>query len=119
MTLWQQNLSRLIARINELMPSEQPANGMYMEYEEFQAHQRKLDAVVKQLVDEEGGRHSRSNGAEVLRLAGLQSSCTTGPHGLLRNWQNAARRKIASALNAGDGFNPHGSGPVPIEPREG
>ncbi len=97
MTLWQQNLSRLIARINELMPSEQPANGMFLEYEEFRAHQRKLDAVVKQLVDEEGGRHSRSNGAEVLRLAGLQTSCTTGPAGLLRNWQSAALRKIASA----------------------
>lgn len=118
MTLWQENLSRLIARIDELMPSEQPAQG-HIAYEEFQAHQRKLDAVVAQLVDEEGGRHSRSNGAEVLRLAGLQTSCTSGPGELLRNWQNAARRKIASARIADDGFNPHGSGPVPIEPREG
>jgi len=121
---------------------------MYMEYEEFRAHQRELAAVVQQFAREEGGRHSHSNGAEVLALAGVRASCTTGPHGLLRNWQNAARRKIKTlvtcdadpahykrtpppysieaGMNGGlgrdetdDPINLAGSGPVPIEPREG
>lgn len=146
MTQWHENLLRLVRRIDELMPAEQPVNGMYFDYEEFKAHQRKLDAVVAKIVEEEDGRHSRSSGAEILRLCGVQASCTNGPSGLLRNWQNAALRKLGTivteencpghvasradpkvcdrcgihidSLRPDDGFNPHGSGPVPIEPRE-
>lgn len=100
MTLWQENLQRLIARIDTEMPAEKPSDGIVLSYEEFRAHQRELDAFILRLVDEEGGRHSNSNGAEVLLLAGVRTSCTTGPAGLLRNWQNAARRKIEARAEA-------------------
>lgn len=51
-----------------------------------------------------------------LRLAGVRATCTAGVHGLLMNWRNAARRKLDEMV---DPINLAGSGPVPIEPREG
>lgn len=54
-------------------------------------------------------------------MAGIRSTSTGGWTGALRNWQRAAENKLAASAGTvhRDGFNPHGSGPVPIEPREG
>lgn len=173
------NLQRLIARIEAETPAENPPNGMYLEYEAFRAWQRDIDAFAEKLVAEEGGRLGHATGAAVIRLAGVQASCTSGPKGLLDNWRRAAERKIAAtagavirrplpgSIEAGlsgglsrdeigsppafgqddcpghvashsdakvcgrcgvhidslspddDGFNPFGSGPVPVQSREG
>ncbi|MEP9372596.1 hypothetical protein [Mesorhizobium sp. KR1-2] len=49
--------------------------------------------VIGHLVEVEGA--GLTEGAEYrLRLAGVTTTCTAGHHGLLRNWQNAARRQI-------------------------
>ena len=53
---------------------------------------------MKKLVAEEGGRLSHSNGATVIRLAGVQASCTHGPSGLLNNWRRAAELWLLHAL---------------------
>lgn len=102
-----------------------------------------LPAIIDVLVKQEYAVTGFSDGAYWLRFCGIRVSCTSGHHGLLRNWQNAARRKIAAAGCPGhvaslgnsklcgrcgahvdderidDAFNPFGSGPVPIEQREG
>ena len=88
------NLQRLIVRIDELIPEEQAENGLYMTYEEFKAHQRKLDAAVHRLVEEEAAKRGQSSGADTLTMAGIRTSSTGASIGLLRNWQNAARRRI-------------------------
>lgn len=89
-----EKLQRLIARIDELMPEELAENGLYMTYEEFKAHQRKLDAVVQRLVEEEAAKRGQSSGADTLTMAGIRTSSTGASRGLLRNWQAAARRHI-------------------------
>ena len=100
-----------------------------------------LPAVIEALVEQDYAAAGFSDGAYWLRLCGVRTSCTSGHHGLLRNWQNAARRKIAAAGCPGhvaslgnskvcgrcgahvdeergdDVFNPFGSGPVPVEAR--
>lgn len=60
---------------------------------------------ARELIDEfcetQGGVF-RDRGFEMtLRVAGVVTSCTSGPAHLLRNWQQAARRRIAEARERG------------------
>lgn len=112
MTLWHENLQRIIAKIDALMPADRPSNGANMaDYEAMLLYQSEVRRVIEQLVEAEGGRFSQQGGTLRLRLAGVQSTCTSGPSGLLLNWQSAARRNL-------DPINLQGSGPAPIVPRE-
>ncbi|TPM06791.1 MULTISPECIES: hypothetical protein [unclassified Mesorhizobium] len=63
-------------------------------YEDCQAHRRAAVAILNSLQDEHGATYSAGGAAFTLRLADIQSSCTSGPSGLLTNWQNAARRRL-------------------------
>lgn len=99
MTLWHENLHRIIARIDALMPSDEPSNGLIMNYDELRAFQANVRRVIDLLVAAEGGRFSSQGDTLRLRLAGVQSTCTQGPSGLLRNWQTAARRKLEEAAD--------------------
>jgi hypothetical protein len=58
---------------------------------------RRIDrnrAAAVKLIGELGA-HYRDVGHECrLRLAGVATTCTRGPYAVLRNWQNAARRRI-------------------------
>lgn len=110
----------------------------------YAAYRDSLRTLEQELVDKAGARFGLSNGALTMRLAGVSTTCTSGLPGLLRNWLNSARRKIEMSGCPGhvasrrdtkvcrlcgihiddlrpddDGFNPFGSGPVPIEAREG
>lgn len=64
------------------------------------AHIDLCASVARNLIDElirtEGGSVKYGNDNR-LRLAGVVTTCTSGPHQLLRNWQTAARRRIAQA----------------------
>ncbi|MEO9614301.1 MAG: hypothetical protein ABJG86_11235 [Nitratireductor sp.] len=42
----------------------------------------------------EGASVSMDGAGHRMRMAGVATSCTSGMHGLLRNWQNAAHRRI-------------------------
>lgn len=54
--------------------------------------------IVQHLVDHHGGRFTeRPPDGNALKLAGIRTTCTSGPAGLLRNWQNAARRRLGEA----------------------
>ena len=114
-------------------------------HDDWKRHDIALAAIISRLETEEGARFK--DGSEPrLTIAGISTACTSGRHGLLRNWQNAALRKIeslqdacsghiASAANAkvcdrcgihidalrpddNDPVNLQGSGPAPIEPRD-
>ncbi|MGI2031964.1 hypothetical protein ACRQ1B_06180 [Rhizobium panacihumi] len=51
--------------------------------------------VIGELVEKEGAVFKKGSfGGDKLVMAGVSTSCTSGIHGLLRNWQGAARRKI-------------------------
>lgn len=67
------------------------------DHESWNRRQRELDAIVADLVKFERARLSSTNGADTITLAGIRSSATSGPHGLLRNWQAAARRALLRA----------------------
>lgn len=123
------NLQRLVALIDER-----------------RAAKTHSEAIIAELVRDYGARYNDLN-VYRLRLAGVASSSEAAPTYLIANWQKAARLKIAEAQDAcaghvaskgdpkvcdrcgihidelrppdDDGFNPHGSGPVPIEEREG
>ncbi|MER9623259.1 hypothetical protein NKI98_17755 [Mesorhizobium sp. M0222] len=117
MTLWIENLQRLVSLIEGHMAeidSALPPNGTTTwSHDDWKKHDAGVDKIISGLKTGEGARIK--DGSECrLVLAGVSVTCTSGHHGVLRNWMNAARKKIA----ADDGFNPHGSGPVLIEPRE-
>lgn len=65
------------------------------------AYHQAMDAIVERVVRDHGARFNPSAaGASTIRIAGIQSSCTSGNHGLLRNWQAAARRRIEKLKGA-------------------
>ncbi|WP_313193076.1 hypothetical protein [Shinella zoogloeoides] len=53
-----------------------------------------FDAIVHELVVNEGAKLTLSGGAEVLALAGIRCSCTHGSSGLLANWRAGALRRL-------------------------
>ncbi|MHA7969001.1 hypothetical protein [Rhizobium sp. CAU 1783] len=66
------------------------------------AYHQAMDAIVERIVKGHGARFNPSaHGASTLRIAGIQSSCTSGTSGLLRNWQGAARRRIEKLKGGG------------------
>lgn len=54
---------------------------------------------LAELEKSEGARVDGLSGSYKLRLAGINTSCTSGWLGLLRNWCRAARARIAKAEN--------------------
>lgn len=128
MTLWQENLTRLVDLIDRLVREADERCGARPDWFSDRAgyaawdkrRREELEAIKGHLTSREGARFSSRPAYEcALKLAGIRSSCTGGEWGVLQNWQAAARRKIGTAGVSDDGFNPHGSGPVPIEPKEG
>lgn len=63
-------------------------------YEECQARERAATAILASLQNEHGATCNAGGGGYTLRLAGIQSSSTGGAGGLLRNWHNAAQRRL-------------------------
>lgn len=53
-----------------------------------------FDAIVNELMVNEGAKLSLSCGAEVMVLAGIRCSCTHGSSGLLANWRAGALRRL-------------------------
>lgn len=50
--------------------------------------------AIRSLCESEGASHQFKSGTYELKLAGVKATCTAGSHGLLRNWQQAARRRV-------------------------
>ena len=63
---------------------------------------RAYNDILLHLAEKEGAKTGSSPFAgHALRLAGVQSTCTYGAHGLLSNWQLAAHRRIAKLMEGG------------------
>lgn len=114
--LWIETLERLVALVEEKLLAAHLATGDYS-HADYDGWRKRSSAAEAELIafftDEEGARFN-SSAERSVRMAGIQASSTTGTIGALQNWRTAARKKLA----AEDGFNPHGSGPVPIERKE-
>jgi len=53
-----------------------------------------MDAIVAELVDNEGAKVSQSCGSQMMQLAGIRCNCTYGSSGLLANWRTGALRRL-------------------------
>lgn len=103
MTLWHENLRRLIALVERLDaeavakagPSPAAGAGDWMEW--HRGLRSAYGAVSAQLADEENARISERGDCTTLLMAGIRSSSTGGFSGALRNWQRAAEKKIGGA----------------------
>ncbi len=94
MTLWQENLTRLIRVIDEKLSKVEPVDTT--DCDAFRRRRAQVEAVLGEMATEEGAYY-RLGSENRFRLAGLATTCTGGAEGLLRNWQNAARRKLGAA----------------------
>ena len=117
MTLWMENLQRLIALVEEKLAQAKAEEGEFdhKDYSAWSArHRAAMDKLVAFFGEEENGRFTQQGAhGHTVQMAGIKSTSTGGWYGALQNWKTAAKKK----LPADDGFNEYGSGPVPIEPR--
>lgn len=116
-TLWIETLERLVALVEEKLLVAHIETGEYS-HADYDGWRKRTNAAHATLIafftGQEGARFNAGSEHSV-RMAGLRATSTGGTVGALQNWRTAARKQIAMA----DGFNPHGSGPVPVEAREG
>lgn len=92
-------LKRLIALIDErLADSAATRPGTGASTDDCYAHVKAAAAVAQSLIDDLATNHKahfrRAGDAYRLAMAGVASECTSSLTQLLRNWQNAARRRI-------------------------
>lgn len=87
-------LSRLIDLI-EIRLAMVPA-WKYEDRDSWAAHESAVGKIIDDLVEREDARFAQSGcGGFSLKLGGVRTSCTSGEHGLLKNWVTAARRRMA------------------------
>ena len=86
----------LMGRIDEELAQVGPVPAM-CDYEGWRAHQGAYRKIIDDLVAEEGAAYRSGSGDGYrLALAGIATTCTGGDAGLLRNWVNAASRRLAA-----------------------
>lgn len=87
------NLQRLIDIIDTglaLLPALDTSDR-----ESWKAHDSALGKIIDRLVEQEGAKFGRGGFAGyTLSLAQVKTSCTSGEHGLLKNWCSAVQRKL-------------------------
>lgn len=88
-----ENLERLIGVIDAII-ADLPTFD-HRDYEAMRAYHRAAEAAIAKLAENESGRAKLQGDAASLRLGGLRSTATGGAAALMRNWQNAARTKVA------------------------
>jgi hypothetical protein len=121
---------------------------MSSDYDAWRNARRKADAAATLHLSQLGAAIRDDWQGAAIRFAGVRSTSTGSLIGALSNWLTAARKKLAHLQDDcpghvaseadmkicgrcgmhidemrppdddDDPFNPHGSGPVPIEPRE-
>lgn len=125
MTLWIDNLTRLVALVDQKLSEVKEAAGTYdtksfKDYSHWRArHDGAMRRVMAFFTSQENASFTSRGSDSTVKMAGIRSTCTSGWDGALHNWKAAAQKKIDAQHAVDDGFNPHGSGPVPIEAREG
>lgn len=98
MSLWMENLQRLVDIVEDKLAAADTVVGSYSraDYERWSARRRSAEeALVEHFTRTEDARFSRSGDAESIRMAGIRSSSTQGVTAALRNWRTAAQLKLA------------------------
>lgn len=60
------------------------------------------ETIIDDLVTVEGAKTGNAGDARYLKLAGIRTTCTWGPYGLLSNWCGAARNKLRKEAGHAD-----------------
>lgn len=94
------DLQRLIDLVDEKLAALPKLNSRSTSAE-WRDHGVRLVDVVCDLEEKEGARENGDYGRGYrLTMAGVTATCTSGRHGLLRNWQNAARKRLEKEQGA-------------------
>lgn len=89
-------------------------------YERWRARQRNAENKLMDFFTERyDARFSAKGDNHRVVMAGIRSTSTSGWTNAMHNWHRAAEQKIAASEPADDVINLQGSGPAPIEEREG
>ncbi|WP_054309998.1 hypothetical protein [Mesorhizobium sp. 1M-11] len=121
MTLYHELLTELIPLVEKKLEAHRAEAGEFhfANYDAWEKRCALADERIREFFSERyDARFTEHGDTHTVHMAGFRSSSTSGWAGALRNWQSSAEKKLAAHGDL-DGFNPHGSGPVPIEPREG
>lgn len=129
MTLNQQLLTELIPLVEKKLAAADAEAGEFDRdhYTAWRERQRAAEnRVMDFFTDRYDARFAAQGDTHMVVMAGIRSTSTSGWSSAFRNWRASAEKKLGpdptrkgklEALHH-DGFNPFGSGPVPIEPRE-
>ncbi len=108
MTLWTENLVRLVAIVGEKLDVHHEARGEFDQanYSAYFERSRIADDEIKAFFSQEADASFTQRGAHehVVRMAGIRSTSTSGWTGALQNWKRSAEAKIAKA--AGEAAKP-------------
>lgn len=118
MTLWQENLERLVELVSELLRAAREEVGQYdpADYDNWRARSRAADRRVQERLERDAdARFTVKGDAHMVRMASIRATSTTGWHGALGNWLSQATARLAAP---DDPINLQGSGPAPIVPRK-
>lgn len=126
MTLWIENLLALAKLVGEKIELNRAETAEF-DHKDYDGWRQRSDAADARMLafftDEHGARFTeRPPHDHRVQMAGIRSTSTGGWTGALQNWKRAAEAKIAAEAGAVvrcDPINLQGSGPAPIEPREG
>ena len=89
-------VASLMGRIDEELAQVGPAPSI-RDYDGWRTHQGAYRKIIDGLVAEEGAAYRAGSGDGYrLAMAGIATTCTGGDAGLLRNWVNAASRRLAA-----------------------
>lgn len=101
MTLWQENLRRLIALVGEKIEVHNEACGKFNhnDYAAWRERCRVADRELKAFfIQEADARFTHPRGDEhAVRMAGIRSTATGGWASALGNWKRAAEKKLMLA----------------------
>lgn len=102
MSLWHETLARVIALIDQKIAEADAHIGDLNSraFDAWSARRREADDMLVNFVTAVcDGRFTRRTGDQhIVRIAGIQSSSTSGPRSALRNWQSAARKKLGQEV---------------------
>lgn len=124
MTLNQELLAEIVPILAKKMEAWDTETGEFepRAHRAWQERRRAADdRIVEFFTTRYDAAFTRPSSDYAVRMAGIRATSTSGWINVLHNWRRAAEKKLAAGTGVvhRDGFNPHGSGPVPIEPREG
>lgn len=89
-----QHIETRLAEVKQAYAAEEAATG-YLSYERFREREAAYRRIVSDLQETHGAKVSTGEPMRLV-LAGIRTSCTSGPHGLLTHWLDRARRAIAA-----------------------